>query len=225
MKGRTIVLVSHHVQLCAPGAKYVVALENGRVLYEGPSAEFQKGAVIRSLVQSEHSATKEEEKAEEERAEEPTIEEELAQVDAGSSSSVEPSEVSSTAVTTTTADSKGAAEAKKSPRKVVEDEARAVGRVNREVWKAYFTACGSWPYWSIFGFVMVLATLSPVAERGWLTWWARANESGSTHSPTFFVGLYAVISFAGIFIGTLRWFALCTCCLDFTGMPMLTRLS
>ena len=67
MKGRTIVLVSHHVQLCAPGAKYVVALENGRVSYQGPSAEFQKGSVIRSLVQSEHSATKEEEKAEEER--------------------------------------------------------------------------------------------------------------------------------------------------------------
>ncbi|VDB91250.1 unnamed protein product [Peniophora sp. CBMAI 1063] len=217
MKGRTIVLVSHHVQLCAPGAKYVVALENGRVLYQGPSAEFQKGAVIRSLVQSEHSATKEEEKAEEERekaqAEEPTIEEELAQVDAGSNSSTsatsaEPSDVSSTAVTATTADSKGAAETKKSPRKVVEDEARAVGRVNREVWKAYFTACGSWPYWTIFGFIMVLATLSPVAERGWLTWWARANESGSTHSPSFYVGLYAVISFAGIFIGTLRWFAL-----------------
>lgn len=30
MKGRTTVLVSHHVQLCAPGAKYIVALENGR---------------------------------------------------------------------------------------------------------------------------------------------------------------------------------------------------
>ncbi|KZV66005.1 ATP-binding cassette transporter [Peniophora sp. CONT] len=214
MRGRTIVLVSHHVQLCAPGAKYVVALENGRVLYEGPSAEFQKGAVVRSLVQSEHSATKEEEaKAEAEdklKAEEPTIEEEFAQADAGSSSSVsaEASEVSSTAVTATTADGKGAIEVKKSPRKVVEDEARAVGRVNREVWKAYFTACGSWPYWIVFGVIMVLATLSPVAERGWLTWWARANESGSKHSPSFYVGLYAVISFAGIFIGTLRWFAL-----------------
>ena len=30
MRGRTVILVSHHVQLCAPGASYIVALDNGR---------------------------------------------------------------------------------------------------------------------------------------------------------------------------------------------------
>ena len=45
MRGRTVILVSHHVQLCAPGASYIVALDNGRLQFQGKQAEFQaKGA-------------------------------------------------------------------------------------------------------------------------------------------------------------------------------------
>ena len=35
MRGRTVILVSHHVQLTAPGAAYVVSLENGLLQYAG----------------------------------------------------------------------------------------------------------------------------------------------------------------------------------------------
>src|SRR5260370_30746856 len=52
MRGRTVILVSHHVQLCAPGASYIVALENGHVLYKGDRQGFQSSGVKDRLAQS-----------------------------------------------------------------------------------------------------------------------------------------------------------------------------
>lgn len=61
----------------------------------------------------------------------------------------------------------------KAPRKLVEDEARAVGRIGREVWKTYLHALGGKGYWSIFGLVLVLASLPPVLENGWIKYVCR----------------------------------------------------
>jgi hypothetical protein len=65
------------------------------------------------------------------------------------------------------------AKKKKGPRKLVEEEARAVGRVDPTVWKAYFKACGGVPYWLIFALAFVLAAVSPIAENGWLRYVCR----------------------------------------------------
>lgn len=56
----------------------------------------------------------------------------------------------------------------KAPRKLVEDEARAVGRIGRDVWKAYLQALGGKGYWTVFGLVLLLASLPPVVENGWI---------------------------------------------------------
>lgn len=56
----------------------------------------------------------------------------------------------------------------KTPRKLVEDEARAVGRIGREVWKTYLHALGGKGYWAVFGLVLVLASLPPVLENAWI---------------------------------------------------------
>jgi hypothetical protein len=222
MKDRTLILVSHHVQLCAPGADYIVALENGRIAYQGDRDTFQKsGGFLGTLVQSDqtqsgHAADEHKVKAS---VAVPTVEEELDEQDgsqrSGGSGSgdVTASEVSSTAIAAANpfaiADTKTGT--KKSPRKLVEDEARAVGRISIAVWQTYVKACGRWFYWSVFGLAMGLATLAPVAERTWLTWvlakaaavgcvltltrlWARSNETGSTRSPLFYITLYATVS-------------------------------
>ncbi|KAJ2928554.1 hypothetical protein H1R20_g8546, partial [Candolleomyces eurysporus] len=56
MKGRTVILVSHHVQLCVGGASYIVALDNGRVLFEGGRDAFQASGIIRKLGQTSTAA-------------------------------------------------------------------------------------------------------------------------------------------------------------------------
>lgn len=166
MKGRTIILVSHHVQLCAPGASYIVSLSNGRISYSGDLKGFKSSGVMATLVQSEQSNEAKEDVEEEKSIEEgleqspstpSTIEAETAAVSETDSTLAAPSETSSQAP-----------DAKKKPRKLIEEEKRAVGRIGKEIWGTYFGAIGGKFYWPIFFFVFLLGALSPVVERGWL---------------------------------------------------------
>lgn len=57
---------------------------------------------------------------------------------------------------------------KKPPRKLIDEEKRAVGRVARTIWMIYFKACGSWLFWASFCLFFGLASIGPVFENGWL---------------------------------------------------------
>ncbi|KAF8518400.1 multidrug resistance-associated ABC transporter [Hysterangium stoloniferum] len=199
LRGRTVILVSHHVQLCAPGASYVVAMDNGRVTYAGDSETFRSSGVIDTLI-SDNAESKELKAAP---AEVNDTEIEMALEGNG-----DDSETSST-VATTTADDTKAVEKRKAPRKLIEEEKRAVGRISREVWKVYTFACGGAWYWLLFIVTMVLATASPVIENGWLKIWSGAIEKGEAErGPMFYVGVYATVTGVGLIFSTVRWFVL-----------------
>jgi ATPase subunit of ABC transporter with duplicated ATPase domains len=167
MKDRTVILVSHHVQLCSPGAAYIVALDNGRVQFQGNRDEFARSGVLRTLVQTELAVAEDEK-------EEAAIEEAAPMTDIRPEE--EPSsETSSTIATTASQAETSVADKKKPARKLIEEEARAVGRIAKEIWVMYFNACGSSYYWAFFGIVFVLAALSPVLENGWLRYVYRGS--------------------------------------------------
>ncbi|KAG8716045.1 hypothetical protein FRC11_010771 [Ceratobasidium sp. 423] len=208
MNGRTIILVSHH--LVAPGASYVVALDNGRVLFTGPQSEFIGSSVMQRISHSTDIEEKEQPKEE-------TIEE----VAEAAAHSAEPSGLSvsgeSDAATLVKSVSIGkdssapdgsAPVKKKAPRKLIEDEARAVGRVKWEIWESYFKACGSFIYWTIFSLVIVGGSLTPVFENGWLRYWASHSNDEGGKGPLWYLTVYALVTIFGIFVQTLRWFVL-----------------
>jgi len=171
MRGRTVILVSHHVQLCAPGASYIVALENGRVLYKGDGDGFQSSGVMQTLA---HSGAVESTGRDSDEAEvvvrETNEELLLGEKDDGGGSSTPNTEIISEndSLGGVTSVNEIPAQKKKGPRKLIEEEARAVGRVGRTVWETYFKACGGVSYWLIFAVAFMLAAMSPVAENGWL---------------------------------------------------------
>lgn len=167
MRGRTVILVSHHVQLCAPGASYIAALDNGRVLFEGSKDAFFSSGIIKTLVRSTDSSEEMDDK-----------EEKLALEQAAET--VLPAEADSRSETSSTVASSAPASVKmdkKPPRKLMEEEKRAVGRIGRAIWETYIRACGNVWYWLIFISVLILATASPVLENGWLRY-------GITHPLT-----------------------------------------
>ena len=155
MRGRTIILVSHHVQLCASGASYIAALDNGRVLFEGSKEAFYSSGVMKTLVQStefsEEMNDKEAEVSLEEGKERLSAEEQ----DPSSS------ETSSTVASIPASN-------KKPARKFVEDEKQAVGHIGRDIWETYIRACGNVWYWLLFIVFLIIASVSPVLENGWL---------------------------------------------------------
>ncbi|KAJ7610419.1 multidrug resistance-associated ABC transporter [Roridomyces roridus] len=146
MRGRTVILVSHHVQLCVPGAAYIVTLDNGRVRFQGTQDAFKVSGVMGSLVQSTDTST------DQDKTEAAAVD----TIDEGKSA--------------------GAEKVKKAPRKFFEEEKRAVGRVAWDVWMAYIGACGSRWYWVLFCSMFTVAALSPVMENGWLSYWSRGEN-------------------------------------------------
>lgn len=153
MRGRTVILASHHVQLCASGASYVVALDNGRVLFHGDTDSFKNSGVMSGLV---HSSSTEAANHKEE-----------AIIEGLLSDDTERSEPNSH-VSATSDHTPSEVNVKKAARKLVEEEKRAVGHVSREVWEIYIYACGSKLYWCIFILVLAMAALGPVLENGWV---------------------------------------------------------
>lgn len=158
MRGRTVVLVSHHVQLCAPGASYVVALDNGRMQFAGTGTEFRASGVMDKLVQSGHADAD----ADGEDDVDQAAEKELVGASGSGGETGHESEVSSTV------EVKAEQQPKKSPRKLVEEEARAVGHISRDIWKTYILACGGAWFWVMFIAILIVAAMSPVAENWWL---------------------------------------------------------
>ncbi|KAI0331721.1 multidrug resistance-associated ABC transporter [Cubamyces sp. BRFM 1775] len=208
MRGRTLILVSHHVQLCAPGAKYIVALDNGRVQYSGDYEKFRTSGVLNTLVQSGASdPTDEKEEAAVEKVEE--IIENAVEQDATPESAAETSETSSTVAPTPAEMDPKPEKKKKAPRKLIEEEKRAVGRISKDIWLTYLKACGGWVYWTVFIISLGLAALSPVFENGWLRIWSGSYEQSSTPRPaSYYIGVYAAITGVGLVLTTWRWVVL-----------------
>jgi hypothetical protein len=162
MKNRTVILVSHHVQLTAPGASYIVALDNGRLQFQGSQADFMTSKVLQSLSQS--GATDAADESEE--AKVPDVED-IAAGETTLDNSADKSDTNSTAAPTAV-DVEVKLEQKKAPRKLIEEEKRAVGRIGKDIWMTYLSACGGTMYWITFGFALVVAAAGPVLQNGWL---------------------------------------------------------
>ncbi|KAF5371584.1 hypothetical protein D9758_003437 [Tetrapyrgos nigripes] len=199
MEDRTVILVSHHVQLCAPGASYIVALDNGRVTFQGGREAFQGSGVMRSLVQATDVDNTADDK------DEATVEDQVSAALEGKSSE----DVSDPSSETTTI-ALAPVKEKKPARKLIEEETRAIGRVSRDVWMTYIKACGGYGYWLMFMLAFVVAAFAPVAENGWLKIWSGSigDDGTSPHSPSFYIGIYAAVCGVGLVITTLRWFVL-----------------
>ncbi|KZV87123.1 multidrug resistance-associated ABC transporter [Exidia glandulosa HHB12029] len=202
MKGRTVILVSHHVQLCTNGAAYVVALDNGRLAYEGPTSDFVGSQIMAGLVQSSNAPAPDQEAAEDDVE---ALAEQQAEGDAesaeGSDTAVQPSEPDALPVAAVPKE-------RKAPRKFIEEEKRAVGRIGSAVWQWYIYACGGKGYWALFLASMIAAALVPVFENGWIRVWSGSVQHGTSRSPAWYVGVYASITVSGLLLTTWRWFVL-----------------
>ena len=157
MQGRTVILASHHVQLCAPGASYIAALDNGRVLFEGSKEGFYSSGIMKTLVQSTEFSGEmdgKEEKITSENGEEAVLPGEL-------------DPLSETSTTFAPSASASINSNKKPARKLVEEKS-AVGCIGRDVWGTYIRACGNVWYWLLFIAFLIIASASPVLENGWL---------------------------------------------------------
>ncbi|KAM0756050.1 P-loop containing nucleoside triphosphate hydrolase protein [Meredithblackwellia eburnea MCA 4105] len=207
MAGRTIILVSHHIQLTAPGTSYVVELENGRVKFEGDSKEFLSSPRFKT-----------------EKEEEEPIEDKVAVVKSPPklknkaldlvTESTFVSETSSASEAESDSDEEEAEEEvkkEKPARKLIEDEARAVGRVSLSVWTLYLGLSGGIFYWISFVLTFGGVKVADVAQTFWLNLWSASyteQRDGVGRSVTYYLAVYSLLSLLAVAVGTLQWFVL-----------------
>ncbi|KZO97554.1 multidrug resistance-associated ABC transporter [Calocera viscosa TUFC12733] len=206
LTGRTVILVSHHVQLCLPGASYVISLDNGHLQFTGKPDDFRVSGIMEGL--EKEKLTAEELKKAEELAKVETIEqvaEEVVKEEKEGETGATSESTTSTAVPNSpSSDVKKVI--KKVPRKVVEEERRAVGRIGTKVWLLYVHACGNWLYWSLFILALLSGAAMPVAENLWLRFWSANGMTGgsATHSPVYYLGVYGLLSVTTLMITSAR---------------------
>ncbi|KAI0945816.1 hypothetical protein AcV7_009953 [Taiwanofungus camphoratus] len=157
---RTVVLVTHHVELVLPGTYYLVRMLDGRIDTQGTVKELRSRGVLDDITHDEAvEAHKEEQEA-------VAIEKkDNADIDAEAEAN---------------SDSKPIEKAKK-PRKLIEEEKRETGSVKWHIYNTYLRASSYWT-WAILLLLIVLTQVLGVAEKLWIKVWGEAY--GTAENPT-----------------------------------------
>ena len=189
--GRTRILVTHHVALCAPKTKYLVELGDGRILNSGLTSKLAEEGILERIKAHEQSAA---EINEDENAEATAVNSDNStdngddnEDDSGASDG-NPLKKTASRVSQAAAASSAGAPAKKTPKKFVEEEKREEGAVRKHVYLAYLKASGGWPFWCSVLLVFVMVQTLSVSRSWWLRIWTGLyddkNEASSLNDST-----------------------------------------
>ncbi|KAF9270717.1 pleiotropic drug resistance ABC transporter [Marasmius fiardii PR-910] len=147
MRGRTVILVTHHLGLCLPISSYLVEISHGTVLRQGPIDSFGQRE-IQEVIEAE---------------DEPFIEEK-----ADESNALPENEADDVK-------DKAASKPRRADGKLVEVEARAEGRVSLRTYMTYMRAAGIWT-WALTFLLMLMIRGINIANQFYVATWGKAYE-------------------------------------------------
>ncbi|KAF5353364.1 hypothetical protein D9756_007860 [Leucocoprinus leucothites] len=153
LANRTVILVTHHVELVLPGAYYLVRMLDGRIDTHGTIKDLRAQGILDNIT---HDAEVEAKKEEAVVAKEGAAQAEEIAV----SGDVDETEAKKDT-------------AMKKPRKLVKDEHRETGSVKWRIYKSYLKASSYWT-WIILGILVVVTQLLGVGEKFWIRAWGEA---------------------------------------------------
>ncbi|KAF8963320.1 multidrug resistance-associated ABC transporter [Flammula alnicola] len=153
LANRTVVLVTHHVELVLPGAYYLVRMLDGRIDTQGTVKDLRAQGILEGI---EHDASVDAHKEEIDAAEEGAVDDAVE----------DPSKAGDTA---------------KKPRKLVKDEHRETGGVKWSIYKSYLKASSYWT-WVILATLVVVIQILGVSEKLWIKTWGEAYKTNETES-------------------------------------------
>ncbi|KAK2019864.1 ABC transporter [Colletotrichum eremochloae] len=190
MAGRTCILVTHNLQLCAPSSHYIVALENGRIAAQGPSAELiasgKLGEEIQKASVNSASVSRVPSRVPSSVGED------------GSETVVNPGDESTT-------DARAKKNDKKKEQKDAMEEKKAEGSVKWPVIQLYLSSMGSWWFWVVALAVFGLQQMSGVATNFWVREWANQYVEEEVERIAFSTSshTYSQQSFSPTYLATI----------------------
>ncbi|KAG6887018.1 hypothetical protein C0995_002341, partial [Termitomyces sp. Mi166 len=195
LRGRTVILVTHHVDLVLPVAQYVVRMLDGRIDMQGSVKDLRARGVLEEIQhESAVNVAEAEVKEQEQEALVETPDED------GEMQELEESSESGNANGT---EGEGERKERKKPRKLVKDEHREVGGVKWAIYQSYlkasyvvfffFTRMGwradeilgmyrSYWIWVFLAMLVVVSQLLGVGEKVWIMIWGEAYKDDTPAS-------------------------------------------
>ncbi|KAL8792069.1 MAG: hypothetical protein Q9195_005324 [Heterodermia aff. obscurata] len=183
-EGRTCILATHNLQLCLPKSNFIVMLSEGAVEYAGsPKDSPQSSAWIPA---EEENRADSNQSLSSTPTRSPLVETDLRRGKNASNAS-DDSQSESTALSEISAQGSSSAlledmkiyKPNRTPRKLVQEEGRETGRVNRSVYKAYVGAASSWPwvYWLVVIGLFIGFEAALIGRNLWVKFWT--DQSGN----------------------------------------------
>ncbi|KAI0092260.1 multidrug resistance-associated ABC transporter [Irpex rosettiformis] len=164
LANRTVILVTHHVELVLPGTNYLVRMLDGRIDTQGVVKDLRARGVLDDITHDESAEVHKEEQ--------------------------QAAEAMASAEATALADPETAdapQEEAKKPRKLIEEEKREEGSVKWNIYKTYLRASSYWT-WALLTLIIVCNQGLAVGEKVWIKIWGEAYtmpNSTFTGSYTF----------------------------------------
>ena len=222
-RGRTRILVTHHIELCLPSTSYAVLLSNGTVERAGSIDELHNNGVLNQILFEEQDARS--------RPEEYQDHELLDYHDNNTETMVK---VITRESQTANGHNYGMLDTKleAQPKKFTEEEARESGAIKVSIYKEYLgTSGGPW-FWTPILSLYATYQAMLLGRAWWVSLWTRSNQTqavlfsqdkavyptdlmfstrsvihgAETSSLAFYLSVYVAISVAVCFMGTLRYF-------------------
>ncbi|KAI0950790.1 hypothetical protein AcW1_008002 [Taiwanofungus camphoratus] len=152
-RGRTVILVTHHISLCLPVASYLIELSNGIILRQGLLQDLRNQGQLQQLVEAE----------------------DVVEEDASQSSTTEVGNEADILGPDEDTEPKP----KPPDGKLIEAEARAEGRVSMLTYLTYIRAAGVY-YWFLSFLLMLAIRMITIGNQFFLAKWGEAYENSGT---------------------------------------------
>ncbi|KZS87429.1 hypothetical protein SISNIDRAFT_553186 [Sistotremastrum niveocremeum HHB9708] len=189
LSGRTVVLVTHHVELVLPGTDYLVRMKEGRIEYQGAVEELRERGVLEGILKEENVVLGDDlidDAADEDADADATVKagtsEEDTEVEsvAGAAPGKDKGKASTSSVLkpAVEVDAK-TTKAKTKVKTADEEEVRQTGSVKWRVYKAYLVASS---YWTWAGLILFLcfARAFEISDRFWIKAWGDAYRTSDS---------------------------------------------
>ncbi|KDQ16443.1 hypothetical protein BOTBODRAFT_186497 [Botryobasidium botryosum FD-172 SS1] len=161
MANRTVILVTHHVELVLPSAYYLIRMGlDGRIDTQGTTKDLRARGVLEAITKVS---------AVEAEAEEAHVKRE----DVADAAGIEAAKATDVVSKTATVKARG------KRNKLVKEEGRATGNVKWSIYKTYLEA-SSWWTWGTILPIIVAFQLCNIAEKIWLGIWGNAYDKTSS---------------------------------------------
>ncbi|KAI9304779.1 P-loop containing nucleoside triphosphate hydrolase protein [Cunninghamella echinulata] len=149
MKGRTRILVTHHIQMCIQKCSFILHLDNGKITVSGNPSELSQSNVLNSL-----------------------IEEEVVIVNDNEIENIETDATKGTGYFDAKKQLNDTNDNNCAPRILIKKEFREQGHIKKQLYKYYFLLAGGTFFW-IFTFLLVVGTKGlDLLSNWWLKEWS-----------------------------------------------------